>query len=149
MKMLDLTRATLLGLCLLSALGACGSSSQSADAAKPDAAKEGGTASTSGVWEWQRVDLLSASEKKTLCDWENAARGGYGQKTSCAGGQVDNDADQEACVARHDFVGAQCGVIAADVEACASMLRENICVYLIWRVCEVFRTCRSDAGGGS
>jgi len=149
MRVHDKTRAALTGMCLLWVFEACGSSSPSKDAAPPDAGKDSGVPSTAGVWEWQRVDLLSMREKEILCDWENAVRGGYGQRASCAGGPVVNDMDQATCVARHDFAGAQCGVIAADVEACASMLRENICVFLIWRVCEVFRNCRSDAGAGS
>jgi hypothetical protein len=101
---------------------------------------------SSGVWEWQRVDLLEPDSRRELCDWANARQGGYGRRKTCASGIVATDATPEACDA-HLFVLGACGVKTADLEACVNVGETDLCASAASDACGAIRRCPASDGG--
>jgi hypothetical protein len=107
----------------------------------PDAAAVAELGSSSGVWEWQRVDLLDPGSRRELCDWANGRGGGYGRQVVCATGVVANDADRAACDRRLFVLGA-CGVVTHDVEACSNASAADLCAAMTSPFCAPLLRCR-------
>lgn len=84
---------------------------------------------SSGLPRAATLGSLTAAQDATLCDWENAKQGGYGQSVSCSdGSHTDTDNNQASCVASVPGFATGCPTLTVgDVEDCANAIGTNLC----------------------
>jgi hypothetical protein len=77
----------------------------------------GGASPTTGLDPSKRLDMLSPTERVTLCDFNAAKFGGYGKKIECGGGRTISGAfaSQAECLAEWPTT---CAVTVATYEQC-------------------------------
>jgi hypothetical protein len=134
----------------LVALAACDartlpSEPSSVELADADVAEVG---ESSGVWEWQRVDLLEPRSRRALCDWANARQGGYGRTQRCGSSFLTTDRSAAECDTRMLALG-RCGVVTANLEDCVNAGQADLCAAAASAACAALRECHPTPDGGA
>lgn len=77
----------------------------------------------------QKLSALSDAQLGALCDWSNAAQGGYDKKILCKDGvtSVPTQKDQAACKAEDGPVLKKCDQTVATYKACTLRLAPDPC----------------------
>ena len=107
-------------------------------------AGDGGTGS--GLERGRLVGQMTPAEAAKLCDFTNAAQGGYGRKVTCPGGEdAETDESLASCVT--DFVDLRpalerCRLTVAHMEDCARAIGPDLCKFETAVECEPLVLCR-------
>jgi hypothetical protein len=127
-------KALLIGILVAAAGGAlsisCGSSS-------------GGSGDSSGLPRSSTVGSLSSADAATLCDWLNAAQGGYGRMVTCSDGNTrKTDTNQATCVAGSNAAQTACPTLTVgEAEDCVNAIGSDLCAISTASACAAVSAC--------
>lgn len=92
---------------------------------------------------------LTLRERQALCDWMNAAAGGYGKATFCDGGAIiTNHANQDQCMS--EYLGGCWNLAVSDFIACRKLEAANPCALPLYTApeCKAVKKCLGQREGG-
>jgi hypothetical protein len=103
----------------------------------------GGPGSSSGITRTTAIADLTATQAGTLCDWANAAAGGYGRTVTCPDGSDEmSDPDKASCATGLPILGSLCPTLTVgDLEDCANAVGTDLCSAATQSACAAFNAC--------
>jgi hypothetical protein len=93
---------------------------------------------------------LTLRERQALCDWSNAAAGGYGKATYCDGGSiVSNHTDQNQCMS--EYLGGCWNLLVSDFITCRKKEVVDLCALSVYSApeCKAVKKCLGQREGGA